>query len=869
MDSAKITSRLRRCFEQGHRIVFWRDQDGEFEDMLDALSLDNVTIIRLSESPLLQVKVTVELEQPEQKFILYETGPVPEPDKDWLLDIRLYADPFAADRSTMILKDLGLYHQSLREHIAARGKFFKNEKERVAPLRKLLNPKDDETAIDFKIMAVLLRIDHSDYFAIVRSLFHGIPLYDLDNVPPVWSSFEKFGVADAFWTAAASYFGYVEERPSLKNLLIRLMVTDFAHGISGKIPQALKNLLLPPDNRSNAVVCIGQWRDSASCHSSFDALSAAVADTIKLGDHIGGFELENVQNVKTFLEVEKHIASLLCYRVIKAAAVIQVEAIREIASRRLDGYWANDKLPSSENAPRMTLSKVYDALVKAAEFFNLKNQYADGFNFASTKAFFEAYAQELYHFDQYYRHFCEAADFAEAKAWDILKPLRDKIEDAYGNWYITDLSLKWGQQVEGGLLTDWKISGVENQQKFFERYIQPKLAKADDRRVFVIISDAFRYEAAQELVDQLNGKYRFAASLQCLLGVLPSYTGLGMAALLPHKEISYSDKGTVLIDGCSSSGLVNRQKILDSVKGVAVKADKFMAMNKADGREFIKPYRVVYIYHNQIDQTADTGNEEKTFNAVRTTIDELENLVSRIINNFNGNFIAVTADHGFLYQERSPTLTDKNTITDKPIGAIISKKRYIIGKNLPENDKAYHGAIAETAGAVDDMEFWVPKGSNRFHFVGGARFVHGGAMLQEIVVPLVNVSQLRGKSAQKTKIKHVGISILGNSLKVTSNRFRLNFIQTEAISDRVKPLTVKVAIYENDDPVTNVETVTFDNTSTDMNEWKKEIWLTLVSRPNHHFDKKKNYKLILRNASTGVEETRMDVTISLVIENDF
>jgi hypothetical protein len=43
-----------------------------------------------------------------------------------------------------------------------------------------------------------------------------------------------------------------------------------------------------------------------------------------------------------------------------------------------------------------------------------------------------------------------------------------------------------------------------------------------NRRAFVIISDAFRYEAAQELTAELNGKYRFEATLSSQLGVLPS-----------------------------------------------------------------------------------------------------------------------------------------------------------------------------------------------------------------------------------------------------------------------------------------------------------------------------------------------------------
>ena len=865
MDNRQIKSGLESLYDKGRRIVFWHDPDGEFEDLLPELELNGVSLIRLGETAALEAKVAIELEQPDRQFLIYETGEPLVTEKDWLLDIRLYSERFAADRSSMILKDLGLVRQSLRDHISARSKFFAS-KERLARVAKLIQPNDDETAIDLKIMAVIMGIDQSDFFSIIRALLHNIQASDLDSAPGVWDESEKYDVAKTFWSVAMAHFGYAEEDPALKNLLIRMIVTDFARGVSGQIPKALQHLLLPREGRSNTVVCIGQWRDSASRHESFDALSTAVADTVRLDEHIGELGLDDLNDAKTFLLTEKYIASQLRDRIIETADMINTDSIREIAARRQDGYWANDKLPSSEEAPRATLSHVYDALVAAADFYALKNQYAEGFNYPTVDEFFGAYCQELYRFDQFYRHFCEAAYFAEAEGWDILKSLRDKIEDCYGNWYMTNVALRWGEHVESGLLDHWRIKDFDSQQKFFARHVQSKLDQGDDRRVFVVISDAFRYEAAQELTDQLNGKYRFTASLACQLGVLPSYTGLGMASLLPHKEISYADNGTVLVDGSSSSGIVNRQKILDGVNGIAMKADDFMAMKKLEGREFVKPYRVVYIYHNQIDQTADTGNEEKTFNAVRATIDELANLVSRIVNNLNGNYIAVTADHGFLFQERPPSETDKNAIGDKPAGAVISKKRYLIGNNLPDHDKAYHGSISVTAGASGDTEFWVPKGANRFHFVGGSRFIHGGAMLQEIAVPLVKVVQVKGKSAQKTKTKHVGISILGSNLKITTNRYKFKFIQTEAVSERVKPLTVKAAIFEDGDPITNTETITFDNTSSDMNEWRKEVWLTLAGRS---FNKKNQYQLILRNAETGVEETRMDITVDLAFENDF
>ena len=48
----------------------------------------------------------------------------------------------------------------------------------------------------------------------------------------------------------------------------------------------------------------------------------------------------------------------------------------------------------------------------------------------------------------------------------------------------------------------------------------------------------------------------------------------------------------------------------------------------------------------------------------------------------------------------------------------------------------------------------------------------------------------------------------------------------EPVSERVKPITLKVAVYEGEEPVTNIETVTFDSTSGNMDERKK--WVNLV-----------------------------------------
>lgn len=56
--------------------------------------------------------------------------------------------------------------------------------------------------------------------------------------------------------------------------------------------------------------------------------------------------------------------------------------------------------------------------------------------------------------------------------------------------------------------------------------------------------------------------------------------------------------------------------------------------------------------------------------------------------------------------------------------------------------------MADTAGVSDNSEFLIPKGIQRFHFSGGARFVHGGTMLQEVCVPVLQIKALQ-KPPQK------------------------------------------------------------------------------------------------------------------------
>ena len=165
------------------------------------------------------------------------------------------------------------------------------------------------------------------------------------------------------------------------------------------------------------------------------------------------------------------------------------------------------------------------------------------------------------------------------------------------------------------------------------------------------------------------------------------------------------------------------------------------------------------------------------------------------------------------------------------------------------------------------MEFWIPRGANLFHFVGGARFIHGGAMLQEICVPVIRVQHKKDpKDRGKTKAKQVTIQVLGTSHKITTGRHRFEMIQMDSVSDRVKAITMKIAVYEGSESVTNIATVTFESSSDNLEDRKKSVTLQLRDR---EYDKKTHYRLVLRDAETDVEQQSVDVIIDRAFTDDF
>ncbi len=231
-------------YTEQHRIVFWYDAEQSFTEEIKALKLNDVHILNMAEESSLAIKLKLELEDQQGKYLLYFPSPEPETEKDWLLDIKLYSRSFYADRFSIIFNELGLQQQSLREHLAKREEFLK-AKARLSTLKRYIQSDADAQDLDMAMIAAVVKADSVELMHIVLALADEVVQQNLalEVNPESFAELEKFQLVPALITALQTEIGYpasVEELNGeapfkLGTFFIRLMSTGFCESL-GDIP---------------------------------------------------------------------------------------------------------------------------------------------------------------------------------------------------------------------------------------------------------------------------------------------------------------------------------------------------------------------------------------------------------------------------------------------------------------------------------------------------------------------------------------------------------------------------------------------------------------------------------------------------------
>ena len=335
------------------------------------------------------------------------------------------------------------------------------------------------------------------------------------------------------------------------------------------------------------------------------------------------------------------------------------------------------------------------------------------------------------------------------------------------------------------------------------------------------------------------------------------------------EAIDFDENGRVLVDGKDSAGLENRKKIIESEveDSIAVHFQDVLAMNKAGRRETFKGKKLIYFYHDTIDAMGDKASTEVyTFNAVETALNQLYDLVKIIRDDLSGTNVYITADHGFLYQRDALEESDK--IEKESMDAIEVKRRYMLSKEQRDVTGQLAIDLSSVVKNEQQLTAYVPNATIRYRMQGsGVNFVHGGASLQEIVVPLLSFKNKRAGQKGTQAIQKVDIKLTNTTRKITNSIFNLEFFQTEKVEDKVIPRTVMIYMADEEgNALSNEETIIGDRSFDNPADRTFKLRFVLKSMA---YDRNKTYYLLIKDTETSVVIEKVPFTINLGIVSDF
>lgn len=167
----------------------------------------------------------------------------------------------------------------------------------------------------------------------------------------------------------------------------------------------------------------------------------------------------------------------------------------------------------------------------------------------------------------------------------------------------------------------------------------------------------------------------------------------------------------------------------------------------------------------------------------------------------------------------------------------------------------------------DQAEFMIPRGSNRFNFVGGAKFIHGGIMPQEICVPVLRIEHLKTAKQKTTAKQKVGVVPLSNPIRLVTLTEKIEFLQTNAVGNEFKERNLSIWIEDPEGTiVSNKAQVLFDSESNNSDDRKRNAILSLNGTG---FDRTISYKLVMLDTENNDRFASHSVTIDLAIQDDF
>lgn len=795
----------------GRKIIFWYDPPANFKEDIGNDNYDCCRVLVCNKNEF-AIKKTIEHDDQESNFLIYVPAEKPSDNENWLLDILMYSEEYYADTVALTMRRMELTNTDLRRVIEWHSKFFDAEG-RTKKLSNYVNVNDDMKPSDLRMamMCVLVKASSRSIESVLTEL-----VFDNDDASK-YADLKKFGFEEYLWDEICRYYNY-EGDQKINTLIRRFMFTALLEQKAEfeELPSFYDQYKIQGPGQMDAKFFV----DKIKADKRYETLQEKMAADLKIEGLLVSRDITCVQTADIFECIDIDIIKKISASLVNGS--LDYNTFERVISDRLNSMWYEKHQAE------------YSVLGSAMAFFR-KLDVPVSIGLLATE-YVQKYAESDYLVDTYYRRVCANYNKIENPISE-LEELMGMIEGTYQTKFLDPLGKAFSDALkEQG---NWEFPGIKMSRNFYQE-VQNKNYK----KCFVIISDGFRYEIGRELYEKLkidsvlNGN----EEINYAISPIPSETRFGMASLLPHRIMEYANR-LVMVDSMSTVDTLARDAVLKSKKSsyAAIQYKDINKMSRNELRSYMADKSLVYIYHNVMDKTGE-HDESKVFDVATTAVDEILTLIRKLYNNLQISNFYVTADHGFLYRRNEVEESQK-------YGNIVSlhepdtSKRYIV----TDNNIEIPYTLEFTLDTVSNGEYKViaPYGYDLFKTQGGGlQYVHGGTSLQEIIVPIVHIGELRAAS-NKEAVSPVGVRLKSITRKITNRSFTLEFEQYEKVEERKQAITCETYLVDEDgNKVSGDYRFVAASDSDDVDSRSTKIRFNLM---NIEFDRSKRYYLILKN----------------------
>lgn len=802
----------------------------------------------LEEGSLFTSKKLLSSDDLTSNYLVYNSINV-DPEHDWFLDIKLYSDEYRADKTSRLMQEMQIVNTvELRNAVKQFQGFFN-----AASRRKLVasfdGTIDKKSTLYMSILSAICGVKERKPETIIKTVISAGA--DLEN--PIKMDLLRYSATNLFWSLVHSTTGF-NASEKIDDLTNHVVLSAISRTMSSDVLSGLENKY--SDIHSGFCYdLIFNWIHGED-KNSFKSIADYVTRNLSLLDRFNQFEIKDLFETDVLPIIDEIILSKLMYTITNRT--MDSDSVIRIVEKRRTSAWYED------------YTYFYEGIYQVALMNQFYESHLNSFHHVEAKEMWNAYTSDYYQMDTYYRDFHIAFSTClqtlHPSLDDSFKDLAVYVEKEYKNWYLDQLASNWNNVIEADLKETGRFKGIPQQIDFYQDVV-----KKVDGKVFVIISDAMRYDVAHSLAKQLEIETKADVDISSQQGIYPTITKYGMAALLPHKILeAVENNGTtkVLVDGHSSE-MSDRDGILKSYSenSLALKYKDVMSMKRDDRRAAVKGKDIIYIYHDTIDASSH-NDENSVFDACDKAISEIKNLVNVICNELQGLNVIITSDHGFLYTYQEFAELDMMERSSFKKDIIEQGRRYVI-----TNDSTKPDFLMSVKGIYNDANMlgFTPRENIRVKGAGGRNFVHGGISLQEICVPVIKYKYLRSGykayriNKDKYDTKPVAVALLSSNRKISNMIFNLSFYQKEPVKDNYVACTYYAYITDSEGhEVSDRQKIIADKTSTIAKDREFKCTLNLKSQK---FNNTETYYLVIADEE-GIqvpikEEMQIDIAMAI------